>query len=373
MKIRTLLAASAALLAANCPAAEQPAKKSKSPAKAATEKKGAAPKAADPAPAGKEEEKPFAMKDPVATVDGQEIKVVEVEKVLESMLAQRGGSIKDVPEAMKPALFRNIVDGIIAEKLVTRECSKIDVADADITAEFDRFKKQFPDEKTFNEQLVAQGQNAEGVKKDIQRYIQQNRWMESQVKGKAEVSDEEAQAFYKENPDQFQQPEQVRASHILVKVEKDAKEDAVKTKQAEAAKILERVKKGEEFDKLASELSEDPSAKDNKGDLDFFAREQMVPEFSEAAFKMKKGEISTAPVRSDFGFHIIKVTDRKDGGNVPFEQAKEQLVSFLEGRKKQAEVGKVLRSLRETAKVTINLPEAPAPATAPVPGTPEGQ
>jgi peptidyl-prolyl cis-trans isomerase C len=370
MKNRTLLAATAAVafLAANSLAAEQPAKKSKSPAKApSTEKKEAAPPTAAPA---KGEAKPFVVPDPVATVDGQDIKAAEVEKVIEGMVAQRGGTMKDVPDSMKPALYRNVVDGIIAEKLVTRECSKFEVTDADVTAEFDRFKKQFPDEKAFNEQLASQGQNVETVKKDIHRYIQQNRWMEEQVKGKTAVSDEEAQTFYKENPDQFKQPEQVRASHILVKVEKDANEGAVNAKHAEAKKILERVKKGEEFEKLASELSEDPSAKQNKGDLDFFVREQMVPEFSEAAFKMKKGEISEQPVRSDFGFHIIKVTDRKEGGNVGFAEAKPQLVSFLESRKKQAEIGKILRGLRESAKVTVNLPEVPA---APAPAAPEGQ
>jgi peptidyl-prolyl cis-trans isomerase C len=310
------------------------------------------------------------IKDPIATVDGQEIKAAEVEKVIEGMLAQRGGSFKDVPEAMKPALYRNVVDGVIAEKLVNRECAKVEVAESEVTAEFDRFKQQFPDEKTFTEQLAGQGQSPDGIKKDIRRYIQQNRWMEAQVKGKVDVTDAEAETFYKENPDQFKQPEQVRASHILVKVEQGAKEDEVKAKQDAANKILDRVKKGEEFGKLASELSEDPGSKEQSGDLNFFAREQMVPQFSEAAFKLKKGEVSPEPVRSDFGFHIIKVTDRKDAGDVAFAEAKPQLVDFLQGRKKQAEIGKVLRGLRESAKVTINLPDAPAPAA---PGAPEGQ
>jgi peptidyl-prolyl cis-trans isomerase C len=376
MKNRTLLAATAAaaIFAVSSPAAEQPAKKSKPAAKpAATAKKEAAPKA-DPAPTapsgGKPEEKPFVVKDPVATVDGQEIKVVEVEKVLEGMLAQQGGSIKDVPEGMKPALFRRVIDGVIAEKLVTRESAKVEVTDADVTAELERFKKGFPDEKTFKDQLANQGQTVEAVKKDIHRFLQQNRWMDEQVKGKTTVTEEEAQAFYKENPEKFKMPEQVRASHILVKVEEDAKEDVVKTKQQEASKILARAKSGEDFEKLASELSEDPSAKDNKGDLDFFVRDRMVPQFSEAAFKMKKGELSPEPVRSKFGFHIIKVTDRKDAADVSFDDAKVRLISVLENQKKQAEIGKVLRGLRDSAKVTINLPEVPA---TPVPGAPEGQ
>jgi peptidyl-prolyl cis-trans isomerase C len=377
MKTRTLLAASAAvaILAANSPAAEKPAKKASNAAKpAATEKKEAPAKADGAAQAaGKEEGKPFVMKDPVATVDGEEIKVADVEKVVESMLAQKGGSLKDVPEQMKPALYRNVVDGVIVEKLVTRECAKVEVTEADVTAEFEKFKKQFPDEKTFTEQLAGQGQSPEGIKKEIQRYIQQNRWMEEKVKGKADVTDAEAETYYKENPDQFKEPEQVRASHILVKVEEGAKEDAVKAKQVAATKILERVKKGEDFGKLATELSEDPSAKDNGGDLDFFPRDRMVPQFSEAAFKLKKGEISPEPVRSDFGFHIIKVTDRKDAQDVAFAEAKPQLVSFLQGRKKQAEIGKVLRGLRDSAKVTINLPEVAASEAPSAPGAPEAK
>lgn len=371
MNTRTLLAASAAvaILAANSPAADKPAKKASNTAKPAAAEKKEAPAKADEAT--KEEAKPFVMKDPVATVDGEEIKVADVEKVIETMLAQRGGSMKDVPEQMKPVLYRNVVDGVIVEKLVNRECSKVEVSEADVTAEFEKFKRQFPDEKTFNEQLTGQGQSAEGIKKDIQRYLQQNRWMDEKVKGKVDVTDAEAESFYKENPDQFKQPEEVRASHILVKVEEGAKEEDVKVKHQAASKILERVKKGEDFGKLATELSEDPSAKDNGGDLNFFPRERMVPQFSEAAFKLKKGEISPEPVRSDFGFHIIKVTDRKDAQDVPFAEAKPQLIPFLQDRKKQAEIGKVLRGLRESAKVTINLPEAPA-ATAPsAPGAPE--
>jgi peptidyl-prolyl cis-trans isomerase C len=378
MKNRTLLAATAAaaIFAANSPAAEQPAKKPKPAQKpAATAKKEAEPKA-DPAPpapsGGKPEEKPFVVKDPVATVDGLEIKAVEIEKVLEGLLAQQGGSIKDVPEEMKPGLYRRVIDGMIAEKLVTRECAKIEVTEADVTAELDRFKKRFPDEKTFKDQLASQGQTVELVKKDIYRFLQQNRWMEEKVKGKTTVTEEEAQAFYKENPEEFKVPEQVRASHILVKVDENAKEDVIKAKQQEASKILDRVKKGEDFGKLASELSEDPTVKDNNGDLNFFARERMLPEFSEAAFKMKKGELSPEPVRSKFGFHIIKVTDRKEAGGESFDEAKARLIPALENQKKQAEIGKVLRGLRDSAKVTINLPEAPAPA-GPVPGAPKGQ
>ena len=179
------------------------------------------------------------------------------------------------------------------------------------------------------------------------------------------MADKDAEEFYKKNPDQFKQPEQVRASHILVKLEKDAKPEVVAEKEKAAKAIAARVKKGEAFDKLAQELSEDPSAKQNSGDLNFFGKGQMVPEFSDAAFKMKKDEISE-PVRSSFGFHVIKLTDRKEAETVTLEAAKPKLLAYLKQQKRQGEIEKVVKGLREKADVKINLPEAPKPAAPPV-------
>jgi parvulin-like peptidyl-prolyl isomerase len=106
---------------------------------------------------------------------------------------------------------------------------------------------------------------------------------------------------------------------------------------------------------LAAELSEDPSAKQNSGDLNFFSREQMVPEFSEAAFGMKKGDISD-PVKSQFGFHVIQVTDRKEAEVMTLESVKPRLLAFLSQRMRDSQVEKVIKELREKSEVKINLP-----------------
>jgi parvulin-like peptidyl-prolyl isomerase len=120
--------------------------------------------------------------------------------------------------------------------------------------------------------------------------------------------------------------------------------------------IAVRVKGGEAFDKLAAELSEDPSAKQNSGDLNFFTREQMVPEFANAAFGMQKGEIS-APIKSQFGFHIIQLTDRKDAETMVLESVKPRLLAFLNQRMRDTQIQKVLTELREKAEVKILLPQ----------------
>ncbi|WP_327204739.1 peptidylprolyl isomerase [Paenibacillus sp. DMB20] len=126
---------------------------------------------------------------------------------------------------------------------------------------------------------------------------------------KVKVTDDEIKKTYDQYKDSFATPEQVRASHILV----DTKE--------EAEKIIKQLKDGADFAAIAKEKNED-ATKETGGDLDFFPKGKMDPAFEEAAFKLKKGEISSEPVKSSFGYHVIKVTDRKEATNPTFEDKK---------------------------------------------------
>jgi parvulin-like peptidyl-prolyl isomerase len=324
-------------------------------------KKNAAPAPAAPAPAAK----PFVLPDTVATVDGSEIKKGELEQAFNNMLAAQKMSAAAIPEEQRLQGYRIVLDDIIIDKLLLKRSADIKVSDDEVKAQWDRIQKNFGSEEELKKQIEAAGETVDKVKKGLHDRLAQERWIDDQIKDKVNVSDADAEDFYKKNPEQFKAPEQVRASHILVKVDQDAKPEEVVAKQKAAQAIADRVKKGEDFSKLAKELSEDPSAKQNSGDLDFFTKEAMVPEFSKAAFSMKKDEISD-PVRSQFGFHIIKVTDHKDAETVTLEKAKPQLLAFLKQQKKQAEIRKVVEDVRSKADVKINLPEPPAPA-APAP------
>ena len=230
-------------------------------------------------------------------------------------------------------------------------------------------KKNFPSEDEFSAQLTKTGQTLERLRENIRTNLRQRHWVDDQLKGKDEVADADLEDFYKKNPDQFKAPEKVRASHILVAVPADASPETVAEKEKAAKGLLDRVKKGEDFAKLAVEKSEDPSAKQNSGDLDFFSKDQMVAEFADAAFKMKQDEVSPEPVRSQFGYHVIKVTGRKEAETMSLEQVKPQLLTYLKGQKKQLEIGKVVKELREKADVKINLPEPPAPSATTEPVT----
>ncbi len=158
--------------------------------------------------------------------------------------------------------------------------------------------------------------------------------------------------FIKEMPAQ----EEVDARHILVKTE------------AEAKQIVAQLERGADFNKLAKEKSIDPAGKDNGGDLGWFTKDQMVPEFANAAFALKKGQFTKTPVKTRFGWHIIKLVDRRAAPPPSFEDVKRQLVVAVQGQV----IGEKVKELRAQAKIEIIGPdgkptaEGTSPARAPV-------
>jgi len=162
-------------------------------------------------------------------------------------------------------------------------------------------------------------------------------------------TDAEMKKLYDESVAKTQPEEEVRARHILVKTEKEAQD------------VLAKLKSGADFEKLAREISTDPSAKTNGGDLEYFTKGQMVAEFSDAAFKLNKGQVSQ-PVKTQFGFHVIKVEDKRMKPVPKFEDVKDQVQAFVV-RKAQAEV---VMKVRAEAKIENLLkkeaPQAPAKA-----------
>jgi peptidyl-prolyl cis-trans isomerase C len=184
--------------------------------------------------------------------------------------------------------------------------------------------------------------------------------------GKDALTDEAMHKVYDEAVKQIGDEKEVHARHILFRAaagdEKASKEAEEKIKA-----VIARLKKGEDFAKVAGEVTEDPSGKANGGDLGYFSKDQMVPEFSEAAFKLENGQISE-PVKTQFGWHVIKVEDKRVKPAPKFEEVKPQIENFVV-RKAQAEL---VTKLRAEAKIermdkpakADDKPAAPAPAPA---------
>jgi peptidyl-prolyl cis-trans isomerase C len=318
-------------------------------------------KPAEPA-AAKAQPKPdaasaFVLPETVAVVEGAEIKRGEVEKALAEALASSGKTSDDISDARRPQIYRNVVDGMVMERLVQKRAQKMEVADKEIDQSLKELKAHFPSEAEMEAALKAHGETLAAVKDSIRSSLKEQKWLDSQIAGKADVSDADAHGFYDKNTGSFKQPESVRASHILIRVEPDAKPEVVAEKKKLAASLRERAKKGEAFDKLAKEFSEDPGSKETGGDLDYFSHDQMVPELADAAFKLKQDEISDL-VQSQFGFHVIKATGKKEARVVPFDEAKEKIVAYLKEQKRRDAIEQVLSEMRSKADVKVNLPAA---------------
>lgn len=354
-----LLAGASASLAAKNAASEDKKPSAKPSPSAAAKSAAAADKAAKPASTKVD------LPDPVAIVDGEKITRADLQETFDRTLAANGLSPDGLSAEQKMVGYREILDQLIVNKLIARKASTVEVDDATVDAEMAQLKKQVPTEQAFRDELAKEGLTEAGLREELKSGLQQTKWMTAQLAGKDKVGDAEVEKYYTDNKKQFDgQPERVHASHILILIPDPASDDIVAAKKKEAMAALARVTdKGEDFAAVAKEVSQDPSAKENGGDLGPFPKGSMVKEFDEAAFAMKPGEITKEPIRTKFGWHLIKVHDRKPAGTMPLDEVKDQIKRSLEGRKRQEAITGVIDSLRADAKVESKLPAAPAPSS----------
>ena len=170
------------------------------------------------------------------------------------------------------------------------------------------------------------------------------------IRSKVTVSAADLTKAYNDNVAQFTSPEQLRASHILLKT--DGKDDAVVKAKAEA--LLKEAKGGADFAELAKKNSEDESNAKNGGDLDYFGRGRMVPEFDTVAFALEVGQTSDV-VKTQFGYHIIKLTDKKPGAIRPLEEVKQQLTDQVQSERAQQQAGDLAQKLSAQIKTVADL------------------
>ena len=236
----------------------------------------------------------------------------------QSMHVMGGESAKITDEDKK-----NIVDNFIKYKLMMKEAKATGIENSD------DFKKQMEMAK---ESIIF------------------NIWQENEFK-KVVVSDDEAKKYYDENGDAFTNPEEAKVSHILVEDEKVAKELIDTLSKAKNLK--------EEFKKLATEKSIDPSAKENGGDLDFVRKGIFVKEFEDVAFALKDGELSKEPVKTQFGYHVIYKEASKKAEKIAFDGLKERIKEALKGQKFKESFEKKADDLFKATKIEYTMPTAP--------------
>ena len=347
------------------PAAEAPAQAAPTPAEntptpattpVAAAANPAAPSSTQPAAEQKPAAKPIELPEVVATVNGKDITRAQLQDIFNAAVQSSGMNVADLSSAQQLGGYTQLLNDLIDRQLLLGAASKEEVTSEDVEAEIKKFKSQFPDEAIFDAQMKQAGMTSEKLQNDVREELKIRRWMESQVKP-AEISEADAKSFYESNIKEFAQPETVKASHILFMVDADASADVVKQKEEAAKKAAARAKNGEDFTALAKELSEEPGAKESGGDLGFFPKDRMVPEFANAAFAANINDISE-PVKTQFGWHVIKVTDKKAAGTVPFNEVDDQITSYLKTMRQREAVQKVMKGLKDSAKVQTFLPAA---------------
>ena len=239
--------------------------------------------------------------------------------------------------------------------LLYQAASKQEVKDLDklVDAKVAQGKARFKDEQEFKKAI----KDIEMDEKDLREYTRRDllisRFVESAFVSKVVVSDAEIRAFYDNNPDKFKRDETVRASHILIGVDDKASADDKKKAREKVGKLRKELAGGADFATLAKENSTCPSSKQG-GDLGFFGKGQMVPSFEKAAFALKPGEMSDV-FETQFGYHIVRLTEKKPAEITEFKDVKAKIEEFLKGQKSNEAIQKYLADTRETAKIEILL------------------
>ncbi|MCM3724098.1 peptidylprolyl isomerase [Neobacillus cucumis] len=214
------------------------------------------------------------------------------------------------------------VDQMINDKIVEAEAGKkkISVSNSTINSEIDKLKEQYGGEDAFNQALVDNNTTLTALKNDVKNYLLIKKLLEPEIK----ITEDEMKTYFEQNKDSYATAEQVKASHILVADEKTAKE------------IKQKLDNGEDFATLAKKYSTDESTKDNGGELGYFAKGTMVTEFDNVAFTLPVNKISD-PVKTEYGYHIIKVEDKKAAQAANYEASKAKIKETLFDQKVDSE------------------------------------
>ena len=289
--------------------------------------------------------------DRVAVVNGTIITQAEFDRVLGYELRRTAQSGQQIPGAQMAKIENSILDSLIVGELLFQESKKkgIQVKPETVTEQLMTIKQRFPSEAEFKKALEANNMTESKISTDIKRDMAIQQLLDKEVDQKVQITDEESKTFYDTNPQLFQQPERVKASHILIKVDEGASEE----KKAEALKkiieIQQKVQKGEDFAALAKTYSEGPSGPKG-GDLGSFGRGQMVKPFEDAAFSLKPNETSDI-VETKFGYHLIKVVDKQPAKKIAYADAKDRINKRLKDQKLRTERQLYFDKLKKDAKI----------------------
>ncbi|MDH5637557.1 MAG: peptidylprolyl isomerase [Nitrospinota bacterium] len=275
--------------------------------------------------------------DVIAEIDGKPLpkdEYVKELKFFQEMVKKSNQPIgQDYTDQIKSQILTKLVDGRMFLAQADKVGIKVDPAD--VKSSLEKMKTGFGDEAKFKDFMDSRGFTDESLFQEMEKGMRIRALLDQEVAKKIEIAEADARQFYDSNSEKFEAKERVHAAHILV-MSNDST-DNEEDKKAKAEGILAKLKAGADFAETAKNESDDKGSGANGGDLGFFAQKDMVPEFGEKAFSMKPGELSGL-VKTQFGYHIIKVFGKKPAGKIPFAEVRDNIMQRLKMTKSNTAV-----------------------------------
>lgn len=280
----------------------------------------------------------------LADVNGARLTVGDAN--VETRLRIQGAEGQIPPNVMAGVRDRTIDNFILRTVLCQEaEANGMDASEEELTEALDQVAKNLPPELSIEKFLNESIMGREKILNQIKSEIKINKLLKSKIEGKSEIPETEIDEFIKAHEDALKIPETVKARHILLETSAEATEEELTEKKQKAEKIRAQLQGGADFEALAQEFSDCPS-RERGGDLGTFSRDRMVKEFSDAAFALKPMDISPV-VKTDYGYHIIQVTEKQQAGIPPREQIKE----IMQGQKNKERFNLYAGELMQKANI----------------------
>jgi len=292
----------------------------------------------------------------VAVVNQEIITLSEVEKWINPLKEEIVTTDRLERQRKMQEICRKVLEKLIEEKLIDQEVKKsgIKISSKEIGATLEEVRRRNAvTQEDLEKALAVEGLTLETYKKQIEKGLQRQKLINWSVKVETKAGEKELRDFYQKNIYRYRTNETYRPSHILFVIPKGATPEEIREIRKRCEKVLEKVKGGEDFGEMALLYSEDSSNK-GRGDLGYFKKGELLPAFEREALRLKVGEVSGI-VRTDFGFHIIKLLDRKGIDPLPFEEVKEKVQADYYESEMEKAFRQYLGTLKEKSVIEIKL------------------
>jgi len=284
----------------------------------------------------------------VAKVNGLEISKTELLRRVDALKAQIP------PSEVPPDFYRRVLDELIGFELLYQavEAKNLAPTEAEIESEFENQSEGFGGPAAFAKALAKQGISPAQVKLDLKKEIGIQRMVERDIVPEVTVTEEEKRTFYDGNPDEMQESPEFRVAHILIQVAEDATPEVKEAARKKTSSLRSMIEMGQDFGNLAGRNSGDPGSKDNGGELPWMSKGQAVPPFETAAMALDIGELSDV-VETQFGFHILKLLERRGGELIPYEEVQARIEEYLKRMNLQKRLEIEFETLRTQGMVEV--------------------